>query len=110
MSSPTNQLHQPSGRSAYGLALAAATVSMWSILPLGLKIALVRLDAMTLTWIRFLAATTFLGLLLRARGNMPVLRPFSRHHWILLMVAAVGLAGNYGLYALGLQHTYAGIA
>ncbi len=107
---PPRQLHQTSGRSAYGLALAVTTVSMWSILPLGLKIALGRLDAMTLTWIRFLAATAFLGVLLRARGNMPTLRGFAQHHWVLLGIAAVGLAGNYGLYALGLQYTNAGTA
>ena len=94
----------------YGLALAVTTVSMWSVLPLGLKIALGGLDAMTLTWIRFVAATAFLALLLRARGNMPSLAGFERHHWVLMAIAAVGLAGNYGFYALGLQYTNAGTA
>ena len=70
-SSTSAGLHRPSGRSAFGLALALTTVSLWSILPVGLKIALGGLDAMTLTWIRFVAAATFLGVLLRMRGSMP---------------------------------------
>jgi len=107
-SSNSSGLHQPSGRSALGLGLALTTVSLWSVLPVGLKLALGGVDAMTLTWIRFIAAATFLGLLLRLRGNMPRVRSLSRHHWVLMAVAAVGLAGNYGFYALGLSYTNAG--
>jgi drug/metabolite transporter (DMT)-like permease len=103
-------LHQVSGRTKLGLSLALTTVALWSVLPIGLKVALGGLDAMTLTWIRFVAATLFLGLLLRARGSMPSTARFDRHHWTLLAVAAIGLAGNYGLYALGLHYTNAGTA
>src|SRR5436190_6996795 len=108
--SADSRLHRPSGRSGYGLALAVATVSMWAILPIGLKIALGGLDALTLTWVRFVAATLFLGGLLRMRGNMPMIGRFKRQQWVLMAVAAVGLAGNYGFYALGLQYTNAGTA
>lgn len=101
-------LHQPSGRTALGFALALTTVSMWSILPVGLKLALDGLDAMTLTWIRFVSAALILGAVLRARGSMPAFGRFGRRQWLLLAVAAVGLAGNYGLYALGLAYTDAG--
>lgn len=101
-------LHRPSGRTALGFALALVTVSMWSILPVGLKLALGGLDAMTLTWIRFVSAAVILGGVLRARGSMPTFARFSRRHWLLLGVAAFGLAGNYGFYALGLAYTDAG--
>ncbi len=110
MASDARTLHQVSGRSGLGLALALTTVAMWSILPIGLKVALGGLDAMTLTWIRFVAASLCLGLLLRARGSMPSVARFQRHHWMLLAVAAVGLAGNYGFYSLGLAYTNAGTA
>lgn len=83
---------------------------MWAVLPIGLKVALGGLDAMTLTWIRFLAATLLLALLLRARGSVPRFDRFRARHWVLMVVAAVGLAANYGLYALGLQYTNAGTA
>ena len=108
--SDSSGLHQPSGRSTLGLALALTTVSLWSVLPVGLKLALGGLDAMTLTWIRFMAAASFLGVLLRLRGNVPRVGSFARHHWVLMAVAAVGLAGNYGFYALGLHYTNAGTA
>lgn len=110
MGSQERTLHQVSGRSGLGFALALTTVAMWSVLPVGLKVALGGLDAMTLTWIRFVAASLFLGLLLRALGRMPSMARFQRHHWMLLGVAAVGLAGNYGFYSLGLAYTNAGTA
>lgn len=101
-------LHRPSGRSGLGLALAAITVSLWSVLPIGLKIALGGLDAMTLTWIRFTTAALFLGVLLRMRASLPRPASLRPRHWLLLAVAALGLAGNYGFYALGLHYTNAG--
>lgn len=110
MGSDARVLHQVSGRSGLGFALALTTVAMWSILPVGLKIALGGLDALTLTWIRFVAASLFLGLLLRARGSMPSVARLERLHWRLLAVAAIGLAGNYGFYSLGLAYTNAGTA
>lgn len=103
-------LHQVSGRTSLGFALAMTTVSLWSVLPVGLKVALGGLDAMTLTWIRFTTASILLGALLRARGSMPSTARFARQHWQLLAIAAIGLAGNYGFYALGLAYTNAGTA
>lgn len=101
-------LHRPSGRTALGLALATTTVSLWSVLPIGLKVALGGLDAMTLTWIRFTAAALLLGVLLRMRASLPRPGSFAPRHWLLLAIAALGLAGNYGFYALGLHYTNAG--
>jgi len=102
------ELHQPSGRSAYGLALAMTTVALWSILPIGLKLVLEVVDSMTLSWIRFTCAALILGAILRARGTMPPIHLLDRHHWWLMGLAAIGLAGNYAFYALGLHHTNAG--
>jgi drug/metabolite transporter (DMT)-like permease len=110
MGSGSQTLHQVSGRSGLGFALALTTVAMWSVLPVGLKVALGGLDPMTLTWIRFVAAALCLGLLLRARGSMPSMGRFERQHWTLLAIAALGLAGNYGFYSLGLDYTNAGTA
>lgn len=90
--------------------LALTTVLLWSVLPIGLKVALGGLDAMTLTWIRFAGATLTLGVLLRSRGSMPSLGVLARRDWLLMLLAALGLAGNYGLYALGLHKTNAGTA
>ena len=103
----SRNLHQVSGRTGLGVALAISTVLMWSILPIGLKIALEGLDPLTLSWIRFSVSSLVLGAWLRTRGSMPNLARLSRRHLLLLLVAALGLAGNYGFYAVGLQHTNA---
>lgn len=106
-SDPTG-LHRPSGRLGLGLALALTTVGLWSVLPIGLKVALGGLDPWTLTWIRFLCAAVFLASLLRLRGRLPQLARFRRRQWTLMAVAGLGLAGNYGFFALGLHYTNAG--
>ena len=100
-------LHRPSGRSGLGFALAFSTVLLWAILPLGLKIALQGIDAMTLTWYRFSAAAAVLGVILALRGALPPLASLHRRHWRLLVVATTCLATNYGCYVLGLDRTNA---
>ena len=54
-------LHQPSGRSGLGFALAALTMLLWGVLPLALKHVLRSLDAVTITGFRFAVATFVLG-------------------------------------------------
>ena len=102
--------HQTSGRSRLGLALALTTVALWSVLPIGLKIALTGMDALTLTWYRFVGAGAVLGTILAARGGLPRVAGFDGRLWSLLAVATVFLCGNYVLYVVGLAHTNAGTA
>jgi len=104
------RLHRVTGRSNLGLALTGTTVALWSILPLGIKLALGGFDAATLTWYRFLCAALVLGTVLAIQGNLPRPTTFARRDWVLLVVAVVFLCGNYGLYVLGLAHTNAGTA
>jgi len=103
-------LHEPSGRTALGVALALVTVSLWAMLPIGLKIALQGMDPLTITWYRFLAAAILLGTVLTARGSLPRVRFLRNDHWRLLAAATLGLAGNYALYVFGLARTNAGTA
>ncbi len=103
-------LHRTSGRSGLGIALTLTTVGLWSVLPVGLKIALGGMDAFTLTWYRFLGAALVLGAVLAARGALPNVARFDRRRWALLAVATVFLCANYVLYVLGLAHTNAGTA
>jgi drug/metabolite transporter (DMT)-like permease len=104
------RLHQVSGRRGLGLALTLTTVSLWSVLPMGLRIALGGLDAATLTWSRFLCAAVFMSVLLTAQGGLPPLRGFTRRDWTLVAIAIVFLCANYLLYVLGLERTNAGTA
>lgn len=97
--------HRPTGRAALGFALAATTMALWGVLPLALEAALRSVDALTLTWFRFLAAALLLGAWLAARGQLPRLRALGAGDGRLLAIATAGLAVNYIAYVLGLERT-----
>lgn len=98
-------LHQPSGRSRLGFALAAVTMLLWGVLPLALKQALRSLDAVTITWFRFGAASLVLGAFLASRGRLPRVAQLGRTGWGLLAVATLGLAANFLAFLVGLDLT-----
>jgi drug/metabolite transporter (DMT)-like permease len=98
-------LHQPSGRWRLGLALALITAGFWATLPVALKLALEALDPITLTWARFAIATVVVGLWLGWRGGFAGYRGHGLGIWMMLLVAALMLIGNYVLYLLGLAYT-----
>ena len=92
------------GRWRLGLALALTTAVLWGVLPIALKITLQGMDAYTITWYRFVLSSLVVGVMLAATGQLPPLRSLDRHVWLLLLVALIGLIGNYLLYALALKH------
>jgi len=75
---------------------------MWGVLPICLKVLLERMDAYTITWYRFLVASLLLGGFLVRKGRIPSLKGLSRNSWVLLVIAILGLTGNYVVYLLGL--------
>jgi len=98
-------LHQASGRWRLGLLLAAGTAGFWATLPVALKITLEQVDALTLTWFRFLVAFVLVGGWLATRGQLAPLRTLRRRHWGLLGLAGLMLIGNYVFYLLGVYYT-----
>ncbi len=96
-------MHQTTGRWQLGLMLSLTTVAMWGILPVVLKLLLGHMDAVTITWYRFLVATIVIGVYLIARKRLPRLSRISRVGLFLLAIAIGGLAGNYLLYLLSLE-------
>lgn len=100
-------LHRTSGRRALGATLASTTMLLWGVLPLALEAMLVDLDALTLTWGRFAGSALLLFAVLAARSNLPPMRGLDRNQTILLLVATLFLAINYGAYILGLERTSA---
>jgi drug/metabolite transporter (DMT)-like permease len=96
--------HKPSGRWRLGLLLALATVLLWSTVPIALSLLLTDMDAVTITWYRFLAATLVLAAFLRSRGTLSRLgRLKTRRSLRLLAVAAIGLMGSFILYISSLK-------
>lgn len=100
--------HQVSGNWRVGALLAAATMLLWSSLPVALDVALESMDPFTLTWVRFLAAGLVSASWLVSSGRVRRYASVSRGGWLLLGVAALALTSNYVLYLLGLSRTSPG--
>ncbi|MGL6291701.1 MAG: DMT family transporter [Silanimonas sp.] len=99
-------LHQSSGRWRYGLLLALVTAACWSTLPVALKLTLEQVDALTLTWFRFLVAAVLMGVWLGWKGRLLApYRGLAPKHWGMLGLAGLMLLGNYVFYLLGVQYT-----
>jgi len=98
-------LHESSGRWRLGLLLALVTATCWATLPVALKLTLEQVDAITLTWFRFLVAAVVMGAWLAARGGLPTYRTLAGKHWAMLVLAGLMLLGNYVFYLLGVQYT-----
>jgi drug/metabolite transporter (DMT)-like permease len=98
-------LHQPSGRTSRGLALAATTMVLWGSLPLALQATLRELDPVTLTAARFLAAAAVLAAVLARRGELPRLSQLARGQVLLLLFAIATLTANFLGFLTGLDHT-----
>ena len=98
-------LHQASGRWRLGLLLAIITAACWASLPIALKVTLEQLDAVTLTWFRFLVATIVMLAWLSWRGGLSIFKTLDGKRWWHLIAAALLLIGNYVFYLLGVQYT-----
>jgi drug/metabolite transporter (DMT)-like permease len=104
------RVHKNTGRWKIGLALALTTSVLWGMLPIALAVVLQVLDPYTLTWYRFTIAGLSLGAILAATGNLPIVKSFTRHIWLLLGIALVGLVGNYVLYVKSLSYVSPSVA
>jgi len=96
-------MHISSGRWVYGLFLALLTAFLWGILPIKLKQVLLVMDPVTVTWFRLMVSGGCLFIYLAATRRLPsrkVLGP--RGGWLVVM-AVLGLVGNYILYLMGLN-------
>ena len=102
-SGATGRLHEARGNPRVGLLLALSTTLLWGFLSIALKLLLEGMDAFTITWYRLAASALVLGLYQAQRGRLPPVRRLDRPVWILLLVALLGLVGNYVLFLLSLE-------
>ena len=64
------RMHTTTGRWRLGLALTLITALSWGVLPIALKIMLTIMDAVTVTWYRFLIASVLLfSILIHKKQN-----------------------------------------
>jgi drug/metabolite transporter (DMT)-like permease len=97
-------MHKLSGRWKLGLAFAVVTAAFWGVLPVALTIVLRTVDPVTLTWLRFLTAALMLGGALAVFGQLPKLSAVGGKGWLVLGLALLGLAGNFVIYVIALEH------
>ncbi len=87
-------MHQASGHWRLGLGLSLATAVAWATLPVALKVTLEQLDALTLTWFRFLVAAVLVGGWLAWQGRLRPIAARAEGRRGLLLIAAVTLVGS----------------
>ncbi|MGI9263714.1 MAG: DMT family transporter [Gammaproteobacteria bacterium] len=98
----------PASNWKLGLFYSAVTAIAWGLLPIALKAMLVWMDAYTIVWYRFAAATIIAGAWLTWNGSLPRLSRLNRRGWVMLFLAIAGLIGNYVFYMLGLKYVSPG--
>jgi drug/metabolite transporter (DMT)-like permease len=103
-------MHKTSGRWRFGLALSLLTALMWGLLAIDLKLLLDYMDPYSISWYRMIAACIFLGLFLKARGNFPDWKKLKGQTGWLIIIATIGLTGNFILYLLSLDYITPGVA
>lgn len=97
-------LHVTTGRWKLGLALSLITAFLWGVLPIALKVVLESMDAYSITWYRFLIATSILVVYVTRKNGLPSVKKLKGSVPYLLIAASVGLSGNYISYLLGLDY------
>ncbi|MRX27397.1 DMT family transporter [Kangiella sp. HZ709] len=98
-------MHKVSGNWKLGLTLSLTTAFLWGLLPIALKGLLLQMDAVTVTWYRFLSAAVLVFLFLALRKRLPSLKQLKGVVGLLMLIAILGLGSNYVFYLVGLELT-----
>lgn len=86
-----------------GFFLSLLTAFMWGVLPVVFVVLLDDLDVLTLTWVRFAAATLVVFLFLGQRSRLPQLAALPWRARGLLLAAIIFLLANFLWYLKGLD-------
>ena len=105
-----NRLHTPTGNWKYALLLSLFSALLWGILPVALKAMMSYMDPYTITWYRFFLAGLVSFSILSFKKGIPQLRGTNNQNAVTLLIASIGLCGNYILYLQGLSRTGPGAA
>lgn len=88
-----------------GIFLAITTAVCWGALPIAMKEVLEVMDPFTVVWYRFMFASIGLGMILAVKGRLPPVKMFRQPRWLLLLViATLGLLGNFVFFSSSLQY------
>ncbi len=100
-------MHQAKQHHVAGFLLSLTAAAMWGVLPVALKELLAGMDASTVVWYRFVVAGVALFAWLLFRDSLPAIMQVPvKVRWALL-IAALGLCGNYYYFAYSLNYVNA---
>ena len=88
-----------------GFALALLTAFSWGTLPLAMALLVHQLTPWTVTWWRLAGSALLLAGWLAWHGRLPAMGPVLRQQSAWLVLATLGLVGNYVCYATSLRFT-----
>ncbi|MBM3783333.1 MAG: DMT family transporter [Acidobacteria bacterium] len=88
-----------------GFTLSLLTAILWGSLPVALRPILERLDPVTITWVRYVAAAAGMAIFVARSRAIPNAASLSPRHWLLLGAALGGFLGNNFGYLIGLRNT-----
>lgn len=97
-------------QSVIGFLFALTAVTLWASLPLALQPILKVMDPTTIVWYRFCAAAIGTFFILVVTNNVPMLSTFSHKENGLLILGAIGLAGNFLLFNMSLRYIPAAVS
>lgn len=88
-----------------GFILAMLTAILWGAVPIAMKYAMVSIDAYTVVWYRFLISAIGLTVWLAYKQQFPNFQIFKKPRCIImLIIAGLGLMGNFVLFASGVKY------
>jgi len=91
-------------RPLYGFWLSVLTAALWGMLPVAMLLLLGKVDAITVTWVRFLFSAICVGVFLHRKRQLPNLGMLDGSKRVMLAVAVLALLGNFILYLIGLDY------
>jgi drug/metabolite transporter (DMT)-like permease len=101
-------MHKISGRWKLGFALSLTASALWGLIPIVIKATLNHVDVATMNWYRIVTGALVLGLFFFLRGGLQLQNWKKPSTALLIIIAIVGMLGNYTAYSLGLNLIPAG--
>jgi len=87
-----------------GLLFISTAVLFWGLLPVALKVTGVFIDAISLTWVRFLVALVFSLVSQYLLGQLGQFKTLQAKEWLILLVAGLFLITNYVTFVWCLEY------
>ncbi len=86
-----------------GILFACIPAFLWGFLPIAIKVAVNKVDPITVVWVRFFLAFLMLLTFFLFTDRKKILQIFKEP--LGFIIAAIGLAANYTGYAMGISYT-----